>query len=178
MILRNPRALALIALCALPVGLAAEVKFQSDNGFTVKHEIVVEASPSSVFGAMKNIRQWWSPDHSWTGEAANLYMEAGLGGCFCEHLPDGGGVEHLHIVYFAPGRQIRFDGALGPLLGLPTHGRMIWNIEEGEEGTGITFTYHVMGFMEGGFEALAPAVDGVVGEQLTRLGAFVSAPVE
>lgn len=178
MTLRNARVLALTALCTLPFSLAAEVKAVTDNGFTVQHKIVVEAGPSSVFGAMKSIGQWWNPDHSWTGEAANLYMEAGLGGCFCERFPDGGGVEHLRIVYFAPAKQIRFNGALGPLLGLPTDGRMVWSIEEGEDGTGITFTYHVTGFVEGGFEGLAPAVDGVIGEQLTRLGAFLSAPAQ
>lgn len=176
MTLRNARAWLLIALCSLPLTLSAEVETIADGGFTVQHRIVVEADPGKVFGAFKSIGQWWNPDHSWTGEVANLYLEAGLGGCFCERLPDGGGVEHLRIVYYAPGKQIRFNGALGPLLGLPAHGRMVWNIEEGEQGTEITFTYHVIGFMEGGFEGLAPAVDGVIGEQLTRLGAFLSAP--
>jgi hypothetical protein len=91
-------------------------------------------------------------------------------------LPDGGGVEHLRIIYLAPGKQIRFDGALGPLQGMAVNGRMLWQIEEAESGSTITFTYHVTGIMEGGFEGLAPAVDGVIGEQLTRLGEFLAAP--
>jgi hypothetical protein len=88
-------------------------------------------------------------------------------------LPDGGGVEHLRIIYLAPGSQIHFEGALGPLQNMATHGRMVWKIEPAESGSTITFTYHVTGFMEGGFEGLAPAVDGVVGEQLSRLGGYV-----
>jgi hypothetical protein len=38
------------------------------------------------------------------------------------------------------------------------------------EGSRISFTYHVHGFLQDGFAGLAPAVDGVIGEQLTRLG--------
>ncbi len=74
--------------------------------------------------------------------------------------------------------MIRFEGALGPLQGMATRGRMTWKIDATETGSTITFTYHVNGFTEGGFEGLAPAVDGVIGEQLSRLGAFVSAPVK
>jgi hypothetical protein len=46
---------------------------------------------------------------------------------------------------------------------------MIWKIEATETGSTIRFTYHVHGFMDGGFAGLAPAVDGVIAEQLTRL---------
>lgn len=177
----NPR----IFLSLLPIALfhfsstaVAEVTTVSSGGFTVQHSIQVIPQPDAVFESMKKIGQWWNPDHSWTGEAANLYMDPKLGGCFCEHLPNAGGVEHLRIIHFAPGQQIRFDGALGPLQGMAVNGRMLWNIEPGENGTTVTFTYHINGFMEGGFEGLAPAVDGVIGEQLSRLGAFLAAPAE
>lgn len=168
----------LLTLCALPLSLAAEVKTLNDGGFTVSHQITVAAGPDAVYSGVQKIGQWWNPDHSWTGQAANLYLDAKPGGCFCERLPDDGGVEHLRIIYLAPGKQIRFDGALGPLMGFPLSGRMIWSWEATGDGTAITFTYHVHGFMEGGFEGLAPAVDGVIGEQLTRLGAFLSTPTQ
>ena len=60
-------------------------------------------------------------------------------------------------------------GALGPLQTMPVNGRMIWKIEPGESGSRISFTYHVFGHPEGGFEGIAAAVDGVIGEQLERL---------
>lgn len=170
--------LLLILLCTLPFSLTAEVKLLTDNGFTVQNSIAVEKDPEAVYHAMKLVGQWWNPDHSWSGQPANLYLDARPGGCFCEHLPDGGGVTHLRIIHLKPGEQIRFDGALGPLQGMAINGRMLWMIEATESGSTITFTYHVIGFMEGGFEGLAPAVDGVVSEQLMRLGAFVTAPVE
>ena len=159
----------LATLLALAPGLRAEVKAVQDNGFTVQHAVTTPASPEQVYAAMQNIGGWWNPDHSWTGEAANLYLDARPGGCFCERMADGGGVEHLRIIYLSPNREIRFDGALGPLQGMAAHGRMIWSIVPGDGGTQVTFTYHVTGFMDGGFEGLAPAVDGVIGEQLERL---------
>lgn len=174
--MKHVRSLLACVLCCAPTYAAAEVKSISEGGFTVTHELSTNAAPEAVYGAVQKIGQWWNPDHSWTGQAANLYLDASLGGCFCERLPDGGGVEHLRIIYLAPGQQIRFDGALGPLQGLAVSGRMLWTFEPAEDGTRISFTYHVSGVMDGGFEGLAPAVDGVIGEQLTRLGAFLAAP--
>jgi hypothetical protein len=166
----------LLSALAIPCSGMAEVTAMTAGGFTVKHSLSVAANNDAVYAAIQKIGQWWNPDHSWTGEAANLYFDARLDGCFCERLPDGGGVEHLRIIYLAPGKQIRFDGALGPLQGMAINGRMLWNIEGTDSGSTITFTYNVMGFMEGGFDGLAPAVDGVIGEQLTRLGEFLAAP--
>ena len=97
-------------------------------------------------------------------------MEVERGGCFCERLPEGGNVEHLRIIYFAPGKEVRFDGALGPLQTMAVQGRMIWKIEALEKGSKVIFTYHVFGHPKGGLTGIAPAVDGVIGEQLTRLG--------
>lgn len=176
--MKSVRSLLACVLCLAPLCAAAEVKSVSAGGFTVAHELSTTAAPDAVYSAVQKIGQWWNPDHSWTGQAANLYFDASLGGCFCERLTDDGGVEHLRIIYLAPGKQIRFDGALGPLQGLAVSGRMLWTFEPDEDGTRINFTYHVSGFLDGGFEGLAPAVDGVIGEQLSRLGAFVSAPTE
>lgn len=174
---RMARTLAVASLL-MPLALAAEVTAVSDAGFSIKHTVSVEKDPDTVYQAMTRIGQWWNPDHSWSGQPDNLYMDASIGGCFCERLPNGGGVEHLRIIYLAPGKQIRFDGALGPLQGMATTGRMLWVIDPTDSGSDITFHYHVMGFMEGGFEGLAPAVDGVVGEQITRLGGFLASPTE
>jgi hypothetical protein len=69
----------------------------------------------------------------------------------------------------APGSEIRFDGALGPLQQMPVQGRMIWTIEASEGGSRITFDYQVFGHPAGGLTGIAPAVDSVIGEQLQRL---------
>ena len=71
--------------------LAAEVVHGGEHDFTVKHEETTEAEPAVVYRTMTaHIDQWWNPEHSWSGKAANLHMEADRGGCFCERLPEGG----------------------------------------------------------------------------------------
>jgi hypothetical protein len=163
----------LLAIFAFP--LKAEVTSVGEHGFTVNHVISIEADPFVVYRTMTaHIDEWWNPDHSWTGDAANLYMKIERGGCFCERLPNNGRVEHLRIVYLAPGEEIRFNGALGPLQTMAVDGRMIWKIEATETGSTVKFTYMVFGHPDGGLEGIAPAVDGVVGEQLNRLGVRLS----
>jgi len=160
--------LALLLVISFP--LAAEVIQVGENGFTVFHSVEIQAQPSVVYQTMTgSISEWWNGEHSWSGDAANLYMKTEIGGCFCERLPNDGRVEHLRIIYLAPGEEIRFEGALGPLQQMAVNGRMSWKIEADGTGSKVSFTYHVNGFMEGGFAALAPAVDTVIGEQLTRL---------
>ena len=51
-------------------------------------------------------------------DAKNLSIDARPGGCFCEKLPNGGGVEHARVVYVAPREVLRLSGALGPLQGV------------------------------------------------------------
>ncbi|HET6565369.1 MAG TPA: SRPBCC family protein [Xanthomonadales bacterium] len=160
----------------------AEVTEVSDSSFTVSHSVTTAASPEQAWNAMtQDIAKWWIGAHSWSGDPANFYIRAELGGCFCERLPgmDGqadGGAEHLRIIYLKPGEMIRFDGSLGPFMDMPAQGRMSWVIApaaEGAAGSTITFTYRVHGYMEGGFAGLAPVVDGVIGEQLQALNALL-----
>jgi hypothetical protein len=158
----------MLLLPALPV--SAEITESGEHGFSVSHSISTEAEPFVAYRTMtSHIDQWWNGDHSWSGDAANLYLKPEIGGCFCERLPNGGRVEHLRIIYLSPGQEIRFDGALGPLQKMAVNGRMLWKIEAIDYGSRVSFTYHVNGFLEGGFVALAPAVDAVIGEQLSRL---------
>jgi uncharacterized protein YndB with AHSA1/START domain len=157
-------------LVLAPLCLQAELTRQDDYGFEVEHTIVTASKPFVVYRTLTaHIDQWWSGDHSWSGDAANLYMEVGRGGCFCERLPGGGRVEHLRILYFAPGSELRFDGALGPLQTLPVQGRMIWKITDDGEGSRVTFNYKVFGHPIGGLTGIASAVDSVIGEQIQRL---------
>jgi hypothetical protein len=166
--------LALALIAAGP--LRAELTHSSEDSFTVHHTLTTAAESFVVYRTLTaHIDEWWNPAHSWSGDAANLYVDKDRGGCFCERLPNGGRVEHLRIIYLAPGSEIRFEGALGPLQTMAVQGRMIWKIEAAEGGgSKVTFTYHVFGHPEGGLAGIAPAVDGVIGEQLQRLGERLS----
>lgn len=147
----------------------AEVTTVDEYGFSSTHRAGTSASPEQVYTTLLEIAGWWDPAHSWGGDAAQLYLDTRPGGCFCETLPDGGWVEHLRIIYLAPQRQIHFSGALGPLQTMGVNGVMVWKISATEAGSTLEWRYTVHGHIEGGFAGIAPAVDGVVGEQLARL---------
>jgi uncharacterized protein YndB with AHSA1/START domain len=168
---RSCAKLAPAALLVMAFPAQAEVRNVGDGGFTSHHERHIEARPAEVYAALTGrVSEWWEDSHSWSADASNLYLDATPGGCFCERLPNGGWVEHLRIVYLAPGHAIRFQGALGPLLELGLNGTMSWQLAPGENGgTGLTWTYIVNGYMEGGFDGLAPVVDAVNGAQVDGL---------
>jgi len=164
--------LALFTLLLASPLAQAELRDAGPGGFTTRHVVDLAVPPAELYRVLvEEVSQWWDPAHSWSGDAANLYIEAKPGGCFCERLADGGWVEHLHIVYLAPGKEIRLQGALGPLQQMGLQGAMSWLIEPIENGSRLSFTYIVHGYQEDGFKALGPGVDSVIGMQLQRLAA-------
>jgi hypothetical protein len=52
-------------------------------------------------------------------------------------------------------------------------GNMTWEFEDDPNGTRLTLTYAVGGYLAGGLDPLAPAVDGVLLDQMSSLRAFV-----
>jgi len=161
------------ALMLVARGVSAEVADAGPGGFLVKHEVTVNAAPDAVYKALIDIGSWWNPSHSYSGNAANLSIDARPGGCFCEKLPNGGGVEHMRIVFVAPGQMLRMSGALGPLQTSGLAGGMTWKLTAGPPATKLELTYSVGGYMQGGADKMAGPVDGVLAEQLRRLKSFV-----
>ena len=147
----------------------------SSNGFSLKHEVVIHAPRSEVYGSLTgHVGEWWNPRHTYSGDSKNLSIDARPGGCFCEALPSGGGVEHLRVVYLVPDEMLRLSGGLGPLQASGVAGSLSWKLtDSGAGSTAVEVTYVVGGFFEGGFEGLAPAVSTVIAEQLQRLKTFV-----
>jgi len=164
-------AIALIGLA--PPCVSAAVVAVSPSGFVIRHETSVAAPPAQVYETITRIGSWWSPRHTYSHDAANLSLDAHAGGCFCERLPNGGSIEHMRVLYVAPGKTIRMSGALGPLQAHGLAGSLTWNLAPAGEGTTLTVTYSVGGFMEGGFEKMAPGVDGMWAEQVQRLKGYI-----
>jgi hypothetical protein len=73
-------------------------------------------------------------------------------GCFCERLKDGGSVQHLQVVYAAPGEGLRLRGALGPLQTEGVDGTLSWTLKPVEGGTSLTQSYVVGGYIRSGME--------------------------
>ena len=179
-------AVMLAGFAALPGKAQAEVTAQSDLGFVIKHSAEVPASQAEVWAALIAPAKWWSPDHTWSHDAANLYLDAQATGCFCEKLPKPadappdqrmGSVEHMHVIFADPQRGIlRMAGALGPLQGEAVRGVLTITLVKTEAGTRIEWEYVVGGYMRFQTTEIAPAVDNVLGEQLRRLAALLTPP--
>lgn len=178
-------AIAVIALLAAPVPVAqAEVAAQSPAGFVIKHSAETAATKADTWKALVTPSKWWSAAHTYTGDAGNLWLDAQATGCFCEKLPkpadapEGqrmGSVEHMHVVYADPqGGVLRMVGGLGPLQGEAIHGTLTIKVKAADGGTRIEWEYVVGGYMRMDPEQIAPLVDKVLGEQLTRLTAMLA----
>jgi uncharacterized protein YndB with AHSA1/START domain len=162
------------ALLALLPGLGQSAPQIAPTGFLVKLDANVKAPAAKVYDALVGqIGSWWNPEHTYSHDAKNLSIDPRPGGCFCEKLPNGGGVEHLRVVYIAPGQLVRFFGALGPLQASGLAGSMTWKLTSGADNTRVELSYSVGGFMEGGFEKIAPAVESMLNDQFNRLKLFV-----
>ena len=150
---------------------AAEVKSSGPGGFEVEASVRVAATPAETYLMLGRIGEWWNPQHSYSGKAANLRLGLKTGDCFCERLDDGGSVEHARVVQARPGQLLRLQGGLGPLQGEGVSGSLSWQLKPAAGGgTELTQTYVVGGFIRGGAERFAAPVDAVMTEQLQRLG--------
>jgi uncharacterized protein YndB with AHSA1/START domain len=163
--------LALVVLSGMTAQSAPQV---TQNGFLVKFEVSINAPAAKVYEALVGqIGSWWNPEHTYSHDAKNLSIDARPGGCFCEKLPNGGGIEHLRVVYVAPPQVVRFSGSLGPLQASGVAGSMTWTLTGGPDNTRLELSYSVGGFIQGGFEKIAPAVEAMLREQLDRLKLFI-----
>lgn len=166
-------AAALIAL--VPAAAGAEVISANANGFHLRHEIQLVTPPARAFDSFRQIGSWWDKGHTYSGDSANLSLALSPGGCFCERLPGGGGIEHMRVANVDPGKRIVLTGSLGPLLYQATAGVMDVTFERIAGGARVTLDYRVAGFAEGGADKLAPLVDGVLAEQMARYRRFARA---
>jgi formylglycine-generating enzyme required for sulfatase activity len=167
---------ARLIACAM-LGLLAAVPAAaqpSANGFIVRHEMTIAAAPARVYDALvHDVGLWWNPDHTFSGNARNLSIDARPGGCFCETLPNGGGVEHLRVINVAPNEMLRLSGALGPLQGSGVSATLTFTFMAVGEATRVSLVYSVGGFMDGGLARMEAPVSAVLLEQVQRLKAFV-----
>jgi uncharacterized protein YndB with AHSA1/START domain len=155
---------------------AADVVATSPQGFTLRTVVEVATPPDRLFAALVDVGQWWGKEHTYTGDSRNMSIEARPGGCFCEKLTNGGGVEHGRVVNVAPGSLLRMQAALGPLQELAVTGSWSWQITAKGGGSVLTMTYAVGGYAPAGFDTLAPLVDGVLTEQVRFLKARAEKP--
>lgn len=171
------RVLLLAGLLACCGSVQAGVKTATANSFVVEHKVPLAATPARAYQALTEVGRWWNPEHSWSGKAGNMTLDARAGGCFCEALPEGGSVQHLQVVFAAPAKMLRLRGALGPLQSEGVEGSLTFELTPVEEGAASEL---LLRYIVSGYSPLmplnewAPAVDGVLLEQVTRLQSWVA----
>jgi uncharacterized protein YndB with AHSA1/START domain len=153
----------------------AEVKSATAAGFEVEAKVTVPAPPAEAYAGLGRIGAWWNPEHSYSGKAANLRLEPRAGGCFCETMDGGGSIEHLRVVYAQPGQILRLQGGLGPFQAEAAAGTLTWTLKQVAGGTEVTQSYVVGGYVRSGADKLAPIVDAVMAEALSRYQASFAA---
>ena len=170
------RKFPLIVLSMLASPATAGVVSAGPNGFHVRHSVQMVVPTDKAYAGFGQVATWWNKDHTYSGDSTNMSLALSPGGCFCERLPNGGGIEHMRVAYIDPGKRVVLTGSLGPLLYEATAGVMDLQFERSGGGSKVTMDYKVGGFANGGAEKLAPLVDGVLGEQFKRYREYVRRP--
>jgi hypothetical protein len=166
--------LLLVLLCVGLRPVTAEVKDSSAIGFTIQDTVIIATEPSDVYHSLVvDVGRWWNSAHTFSGNANNLSIDDRAGGCFCEKLENGGSVRHLEVVFADPGKTLRMIGGLGPLQAMAVTGSMTWSFSKIDTVTNVKVTYSVGGYRPGGLQKMAPLVDKVMFEQLTRLKEYI-----
>ncbi len=163
------------AALAAATPASAEVVSSGSNGFHVRQSVQLVIPTENAFASFTRVGRWWSDAHTYSGAATNMSLSPSPGGCFCERLPNGGGIEHMRVAFVKPGERLVLTGALGPLLFEATVGVMDVQVERIAGGSRITLDYKAAGFATGGADRLAPLVDGVLAEQMGRYRTYAAA---
>jgi len=172
--MRKSALFAAMILALAPGWVKSEVADASANGFTVKISLRIQAAPSDVYARLiQHVGDWWSPEHTYSGNAHNLSIEAKAMGCFCEKLPNDGMVRHMEVVIVMPGKALGLTGALGPLQSIAATGNMRVQLTPADGGTKLDVTYAVLGYLPAGMNTWAEPVNSVLTEQFTRLKNYV-----
>jgi uncharacterized protein YndB with AHSA1/START domain len=150
-----------------------EVIDSAPSGFSLVHEVTIAVPRDEVWRtAVGAIGQWWSSDHTISGDATKMSISAVPQGCFCEAIGEHAGVVHMTVTFVNPGVLLRLTGGLGPLGLLGVDGNMTWEFFDADDGTTVRFSYVVGGYRPGGLDQIAGGVDYVIGEALQRLKAY------
>lgn len=154
-------------------GAQAEVRQAAADGFLIRHTAALQATPDKAWSALIQPQAWWSSEHTWSGKAANLVLDAKAGGCWCERWADGS-AEHGRVIMAMPGKLLRLDAALGPLQESALKAILTFWIRDGANGaTTLELEYRVNGASASGLDAVAPQVDGVLSMQFERLQRYL-----
>ena len=153
----------------------AEVASSSPSDFKVKSVLEVTGDPLSAFQKFTSkLGVWWNPEHTYSGNSANMSIDAKAGGCFCEKLGASGGVVHMTVLYTDPGKTLRMSGGLGPLQSMSVVGVLTVAFTANGPNTKVEINYAVGGPASQGLDKLAAVVDQVLTDQWGRFARYAN----
>lgn len=170
-------AAALLLTVSVPFAGTAEgaVTAATADGFTLTIDVDVAAPPDVAYRELAvGPAAWWDPEHTYSGKAERLTLDARAGGCFCELMDGGASVSHGTVLYADPGQMLRLSSALGPLQEMAVIGTLSFAFAPRPTGSHVTVTYRVFGAFTSDAVALSKLVDSVLTLQLTRYAAHVN----
>ena len=159
-------------LCLLAARAHAEVERAASDSFVIVFNQSINATPAGVYSAITRVDQWWSSDHTYSGDASNLSLGADAGGCWSERWKDGS-VDHGRVILAMRDKLLRVQTALGPLQGKAVNGVLTFQLKPEQGSTLLTLFYRVNGSAASALDKDAPVVDKVLGEQFARLVRYI-----
>jgi len=168
------RAILLLSALTFATPAAAEVLSASENGFEIQQSVNLVIPQPDAFAALGQVNRWWNKEHTYSGDPSRMSLQLRPGGCWCESLEDGGGIEHMRVTFIQPGERIVLTGSLGPLLYEATTAVMDIKVSRIAGGTRVVLNYRAAGFAKGGAAAMAPLVDAVLADQMKRYRTYAA----
>jgi hypothetical protein len=168
------RSFLLAGLVLVSGPAAGEVVSADAHGFEVSNSVSIVIPVDQAYSAFGRLNAWWDDAHTYSGKAANMQLVLRPGGCFCEAIPKGGGVEHMRVAVVQPNERVVLTGSLGPVLYEAASGVMDVKFERIAGGAKVTMNYRAAGFAKGNADKMAPLVDSVLATQLKRYRVFAA----
>lgn len=146
----------------------ADVEATSSTHYVLHHEASSPLEPDALWDRLIEPASWWHPDHTYSGDARNLSLEATAGGLWLETW-DGGSVAHGEVLLAREGEMLRMNAPFGPLQGIGAYTIWTISITAVDGGSLVTFDEVASAPPGNDMEQLAGAVDYVKTEAIARL---------
>jgi uncharacterized protein YndB with AHSA1/START domain len=166
--------LTLLVLMLAPP-LRADVVSSSDTHYVLRLEARADLPPAMLWKRLVNPAAWWSADHSYSGDAANLSLDVGAGGLWKESWGNNS-VVHGRLLTAIEGQLLRLEAPFGPLQAKGAY--VIWTISLKPDGEGTLVVFDEVAHAPAGSNMieLAPAVHGVKQAAIESLTRSIDSP--
>lgn len=146
----------------------AEIIESSPRHYVLRHEAASSRSPEALWQRLIEPASWWHPDHTYSGDAANLSLDLRAGGLWLEEWA-GGSVAHGEVLLVQKGEVLRMAAPFGPLQGAGAYTVWTITITAADGGSVVVFDEISTGPASANLAELAGAVDYVKTEAISRL---------